>query len=180
METLTIDRSKEWTVEDYLQLEEGLLAQLIDGELIMSPAPTTNHQRVLRELYDVLRDLTLPGELFFSPIDLYIDQKNVLQPDLVYITEANQHIITERGLEGPPDLVVEVVSPSNSYIDRYTKKKKYLEFGVKEYWIIDPGNKTLEIYTRDSSRPDLYLAGEGEVLSSVSQKISFNLERVFI
>lgn len=179
METLTIDRSKQWTVEDYLQLEEGLLAQLIDGELIMSPAPTTNHQRVLRELFKNLNGFKLKGELFFSPIDLYIDQKNVLQPDLVYIAEANRHIITERGLEGAPELVVEVVSPSNSYIDRYTKKKKYLEFGVKEYWIIDPGNKTLEIYTSDSGRPDLYLAGAGEVCSGILEQRTFDLKELF-
>ncbi len=179
MQTATIDQSKVWTVEDYLQLEEGLLAQLIDGELIMSPAPKPKHQRVLRELFNVLRDSTLDGELFFSPIDLYIDSKNVLQPDLVFISTASKHFISERGIEGPPDLVIEVISPSNSFIDRNIKKRKYLEFGVKEYWIVDPGNETLEIYTGTLDKPALYLAGEGTVVSSILPKVSFALENIF-
>ncbi|MEO1098560.1 MAG: Uma2 family endonuclease, partial [Bacteroidota bacterium] len=58
----------------------------------------------------------------------------------------NSHLISERGLEGPPDLVIEVISPSNSFVDRYTKKKAYFKFGIKEYWIVDPSNKSLEIY----------------------------------
>jgi len=179
MEAAIIDRSKEWTVKDYLQLEEGLLAQLIEGNLIMSPAPTTIHQRTLRELYDALK-ISLDGELFFSPVDLYIDDKNVLQPDLVYISREKISIITERGIEGVPDVVVEVISPSNSFIDRNAKRKKYLDFGVKEYWIVDPANKTLEIYTsQDYDTPSLYLIEEGVVTSSVSDELNFNLKDIF-
>ncbi|MEO1254814.1 MAG: Uma2 family endonuclease [Bacteroidota bacterium] len=179
MEVATIDRSKEWTVEDYLQLDEGLLAQLIDGNLIMSPAPTTKHQRVSRELL-LLLDNQLIGEVFFSPIDLYINERNVLQPDLVYISEEKKEIVTERGIEGVPDLIVEVISPSNSFIDRNTKRKKYLDFGVKEYWIVDPANETLEIYTpKDQDTPRLYLIKSGEVNSIVSSKLSFDLKKIF-
>lgn len=179
MEVATIDRSKEWTVEDYLQLEEGLLAQVIDGHLIMSPAPTPRHQLVLGELYTLFKT-SLRGEVFFSPIDLYIDEKNVLQPDLVFIANANQEIITDRGIEGVPDLVVEVISPSNSFVDRNTKKKKYLEIGIKEYWIVDPANQTLEIYTpEDEDNPRLYLVKEGNVNSLVSQTLGFDLKVIF-
>ncbi len=177
MQTATIDRSKEWTVEDYLKLEEGLLAQLIEGELIISPAPTTKHQRVLRSIYDQIKSLAL-GELFFSPIDLYIDSRNILQPDLLFISEGNKSIISERGIEGPPDLVVEVISSSNSFVDRNTKKRKYLDFGVKEYWIVDPGNLTIEIYTTNLDKPDLYLSEDGEVKSSVLTS-SFDLKEIF-
>lgn len=179
METATIDRSKEWTVDNYALLEEGLLAQLVDGELITSPTPLIKHQRVLRELLNVLSGFELSGELFFSPIDLYLDQKNVFQPDLVLIAQNRKNIVTERGIEGPPEMVVEVLSPSNSFIDRNTKKRKYLEFGVKEYWIVDPGNQTLEIYTHDTDTPSLYLAGEGLVTSKVLGKSSFDLKVIF-
>jgi Uma2 family endonuclease len=178
MQTATIDRTKEWTVEDYLHLDEGLLAQLIDGELIMSPAPTPKHQRLIRKLYDILKNEEI-GEFFFSPIDLYIDKRTVFQPDLVFISNSKNYIISERGIEGPPDLVIEVVSPSNSFLDRNSKKRKYLEFGVKEYWIVDQGNKTLEIYTDDLDKPSLYLAGEGTVTSTVLTKISFELHSIF-
>ncbi len=180
MLTATIDKSKEWTVDDYMQLEEGLLAQLLDGELIMSPAPTPLHQRTLRKIYDILKDIDHNGEFFFSPIDVYLDKKNVLQPDLIFISKDNSDIIGERGIEGPPDLVVEVVSPSNSYIDRNFKKKKYLEFGVNEVWILDPGNKTLEIYSGSVDKPIEYLAGSGFVKSTILNIQSLDLKDLFI
>jgi len=179
MQTATIDRSKNWTVEDYLQLEEGLLAQLIDGELIMSPAPTTQHQRVLKNLFKILDQFDGFGETLFAPIDLYLNDKNVLQPDLVFIAEKNNHFVTDRGIEGPPEIVVEVISPSNSFVDRNTKKRKYLEFGVKEYWIVDPGNKTLEVYTDNLDKPHLYLSTDGEVSSTILTGLKFDLAEVF-
>lgn len=179
MEVATIDKSKQWTVDDYLQLEEGVLAQLIDGQLVMSPAPTTKHQRVSRELLLILQK-QLDGEIFYSPLDLYINDKNVLQPDLVFISKANKEIITERGIEGTPDLVVEVISPSNSFIDRNTKRKKYLALGVTEYWIVDPNNATLEIYVpKDEDNPRLYVVKEGNVNSLIDPKVSFNVKEIF-
>lgn len=179
MQTATIDKSKHWTAEDYLQLEEGLLAQLINGQLIVSPAPTPNHQRVIRNLYDALKALNPNGEVLFSPLDLYIDNTNVLQPDICYISQSSKHIISKRGLEGPPELVVEVLSPSNSFIDRNAKKRKYLEFGVQEYWIVDPDNKTLEIYTNSLETPSLYLSEQGEITSIVLDSLSFDLSLLF-
>ena len=179
MQVATIDKSKEWTVEDYLKLEEGLLAQLIDGKLIMSPAPTTNHQRIIRKLLFIL-DKQLKGELFFSPVDLYINNKNVLQPDLVYISEDRSDIITKRGIEGIPNLVIEVISPSNIFVDRNTKRKKYLDLGVTEYWIVDPAHETLEIYTPEKyDDPRFYLVEEGIVESTISDQINFDLKDIF-
>jgi len=179
MESATIDRTKEWTVEDYLQLEEGLLAQLINGELIMSPAPSTDHQRIIREIGFILYG-KLSGEVLMSPIDLYVNKANVLQPDLVYISEDRANIITDRGIEGVPDLIVEVISPSNAFIDRNTKRIKYLELGVTEYWIVDPANQTLEVYTPGNfDNPRLYLIKEGKIRSLVSEKIDFDLAQIF-
>ena len=179
MDVATIDRSKEWTVEDYMQLEEGLLAQLIDGKLIMSPAPNVKHQLVIGELYSILKD-TLGKTILLSPIDLHISEKDVLQPDLVYVPESKRKIISERGIEGTPDLVIEVISPSNSFVDRNTKRKKYLDLGVTEYWIVDPANQTLEIYTPDDyDTPSFYLVEQGEIKSKVDEKINFDLRSIF-
>ncbi len=179
MLTARVDSSKEWTVEDYLQLEEGLLAQLIDGQLIMSPAPNTEHQRVLRKLYDVLRD-HLEGEIFFSHVDLYLNDRNVMQPDLVFVPKERADIVTFRGIEGTPDLIVEIISPSNGFYDRNIKRHKYLQIGVKEYWIIDPAHRTLEIYTpADEDTPRLHVVGEGMVNSLVSDKVNFDLSVLF-
>ena len=184
METARIDRTKEWTVDDYLQLGEmNTPCQLINGELIMSPSPTPLHQRVSRKLFNVLeRYGQRNGEVFFAPIDLYIDNKNVFQPDLVYISEENKNIITHRAIEGTPDLVVEIISPSNTFTDRYTKKKAYQKIGVKEYWIVDPASRTLEIYLHNQANPDvpyLYVVGEGPVTSTVIASLEFDLRVIF-
>ncbi|MEK6783222.1 MAG: Uma2 family endonuclease [Bacteroidota bacterium] len=182
MNTLTIDKTREWTVDDYLLLGEiKTPCQLINGELVMSPAPTPHHQRVLRKLFKVLDAASLPGEIFFSPIDLHIDSKNVFQPDLVYLPDRSKDYLTERGIEGPPDLIVEIISPSNSYTDRNQKKNSYLKFGIKEYWIIDPGNETIEIYTPEGGIdvPVFFASKDGEVTSSILKNMSFNLKEIF-
>ena len=147
----------------------------------MSPAPTPHHQRVSRKIFKAIdQAIGENGELFYSPIDLYIDSRNVFQPDIVYLTEKNKSFLTTRGIEGPPDLVVEIISPSNSYTDRNQKKDTYLDFKVKEYWIIDPGNETIEIYTPETGKdvPALYLAGSG-VVKSVYLPVEFELHQIF-
>lgn len=182
MDTLTIDKTKEWTVDDYLLLGEiKTPCQLINGELVMSPAPKPSHQRVARKIFKVLDAANLPGEIFFSPIDLYINSRNVFQPDLVYLADSNKDYLTERGIEGPPDIIVEIISPSNSYTDRNQKKNTYLKFGVKEYWIVDPGNKTIEIYTPAGGEdvPVCFTYKDEEVTSTIVKALRFNLKDIF-
>lgn len=183
METLKIDRTKEWTVDDYLLLgETNTPCQLINGELIMSPSPSPLHQIVLGNLYILIESYSkkVEGLALFSPLDLYVDRRNIFQPDLIFLSKKQKAFITSRGVEGPPELVVEVISPSNSYTDRYEKKNAYQKFGIVEYWIIDPANQTLEVYySADWTKPMLYLAGEGKVTSSVLKELSFNLRDIF-
>ncbi|MFN7792357.1 MAG: Uma2 family endonuclease [Cyclobacteriaceae bacterium] len=183
MQTATIDRTKEWTVEDFLRLEESNLpCELINGELFMSPAPNFTHQVVLSNLNDILKGhaRTIGAIVAFSPVDVYLDNKNVFQPDLLLVKKENLAIITERGLQGAPDLAVEIISPSNAFKDRNHKRRLYQKFGVKEYWIIDPGNRTLEIYDFSSEEtPILYLVGEGEVTSNLLPGLSFSFADLF-
>jgi Uma2 family endonuclease len=183
MRTLTIDRTKEWTVDDYLLLGEiKTPCQLINGELIMSPAPHPNHQRISRRLFKIFdRILEGQGETFYAPIDLYIDNKNVFQPDLAYVSNKNKSVITNRGIEGPIEIIVEIISPSNSYTDRNQKKSSYLQFGIKEYWIVDPGNKSIEIYSPEGGGevPIFFLSGEGLVTSPLENKLQFELKSIF-
>lgn len=185
MNTLTIDNSKVWTVEDYLLLGEiSTPCQLIDGDLIMSPSPIPYHQIVSSNLNDLLKAEArrTGGIAFYAPMDLYIDYKNVFQPDLMFISKENKHIITGRGVEGVPELVVEIISPSNIFTDRNKKKKIYQQIGVGEFWIVDPANKTLEIYRRDQKdkdTPSLFLTEEGEVTSTVLPELKFDLKEIF-
>jgi Uma2 family endonuclease len=184
MEGLVINRTKEWTASDYQLLGESATpCQLIDGELFMSPAPTPEHQRVVRRLFKILDSFAVgTGEVFFSPIDLYVDDRNVFQPDLIYIAESNANAVTKKGVEKAPDLIVEIISPSNSYVDRYTKKKAYLKMGVKEYWIVDPANRTLEVFSEDldvADKPSFFLSQNGIVSSRVIPMLKFNLEDIW-
>jgi Uma2 family endonuclease len=88
--------------------------QLINGELIISPSPGSLHQRVLRDLFRILdKNVIGKGEVFFAPMDLYINEKNVFQPDLIYLSNKNKNFISERCIEGPPDIIIEIISPSN-------------------------------------------------------------------
>ncbi len=182
MQTLTIDRSKVWTIEDYLQLDVEL-CQLIDGNLVMTSAPNTEHQRIIGKLHILLHQfLGDREEVLLSPIDVFLDKKNIYQPDIVFVTGENSHLISERGLEGPPDLVIEVISPSNSFVDRYTKKKAYFKFGVKEYWIVDPANKSLEIYLlsqKNRDEPHSFVVNEGKVTSTIIKNLNFDLKELF-
>jgi Uma2 family endonuclease len=185
MQTLTIDRTKKWTVEDYLLLgETNTRCELINGDLIMSPSPSPYHQDVVSNLYDSFKKVArkLEGKVYFSPIDLYIDNTNVYQPDLLFLPKESLRFVTNRGIEGPPDVVIEVISPSNAVYDRNTKKRRYLNFGVKEYWIVDPGKKTVEIYLRDHHSTDvpyLYLVEEGQVTSTILADLCLDLKDIF-
>jgi Uma2 family endonuclease len=186
MQTAIIDKSRDWTIEDYLLLGEmNKPCELINGELIMSPSPTPYHQSVCGNLYDLIKIAAkqVGGKVFFAPIDLYINTKNVFQPDLLFLSKENLSFVTQRGIEGPPDLIIEVISASNVFVDRNIKKKAYLNFGVKEYWIVDPGNKTLEIYLTSQTNhevPNLYLVEDGIVSSTILTQLSFDLKEIFV
>jgi Uma2 family endonuclease len=117
----------------------------------------------------------------FAPVDVFLDTKNVFQPDLLYVAKENLGIISERGLNAAPDLAMEIISPANSFKDRNQKRKLYQKFGVKEYWIIDPGNKTMEIYDFSmEDTPILYLAEEGMVTSKLLPSLAFSFPDLFL
>jgi Uma2 family endonuclease len=176
-------QSKEYTVEDYLLLGEDFRGELIKGEIIMSPSPNLSHQRitkVLEKIFDAFVQIE-GGEYFHAPFDVYFNDKNVVQPDVLLLTKSSLSKIKNRGIEGAPDLVVEILSPSNSHIDRYHKRLLYQKFGVKEYWIVDPNNKSLEIlnFRLDPLEPVLYVVDAGEVKSSEYPTLVFELATIF-
>jgi Uma2 family endonuclease len=138
------------TYEDYVLLpNDGKRYEILEGELTVTPAPSTKHQTasvnllVLLSQYIKERDL---GKLFHAPIDLILESTSVLQPDLLFVSKARQHIITERAIEGVPDLVVEILSPTTSRTDRVTKAQIYARHSVPVYWIVDPEREVIEIY----------------------------------
>jgi Uma2 family endonuclease len=122
--------------------------ELIDGDLFVTPSPTTGHQTVSRRLqFELMTALERPelAKVFNAPTDVIFDETNIVVPDLVLVGRARQHIVTHRAIEGVPDIVVEILSPGTSERDRHYKLRLYERFQVPEYWIVDPEHGLIEI-----------------------------------
>ena len=169
---------------DYCLLPEDKQYDLIDGELYMAPAPSLRHQAVLRNLelliWTFVKENNL-GQVFFAPVDVILSEEDVVQPDLLFVVQERLGILTERGCEGPPDLVVEVLSPTTEQRDRELKRKVYAKFGVSEYWLVDPEVQSIEVMVleaEDFSSPDIYLR-EGSIVSRIIPQLSLAVSQVF-
>lgn len=138
------------TYEDYLRLpDDGRRYEILEGVLHVTPSPTTIHQRILRKLLSVLDVFVSEnnrGEVFVAPLDIVFSNVSVVQPDLIYVSEARRDIITDKNIAGAPDLVVEIASPSTAGVDKVTKAQVYARYGVPYFWVVDPQQKTLEEY----------------------------------
>jgi Uma2 family endonuclease len=155
MTTATLPRPKAkasriWTYDEMIAElpETNQPVELWNGEIVMSPAPHPNHQRIVGKFYKKLdrfveeREL---GEVFFSPVDVVLTQHRVVQPDVVFISNARRDIVQDR-IQGVPDLVMEVISEGSWQRDRIQKKALYEQFGLPEYWLIDPDSRTVEAF----------------------------------
>jgi Uma2 family endonuclease len=140
------------TAIDYYQLPEydqHDLIQLIDGEVIVGMPPIPKHQRIVREILVLLALLARKkgGEAYTAPIEVYLDERNIFEPDVLYLKPDSQCIVGEKRLTGAPDLVVEVLSPTTAKHDRQQKYQAYQQHGVDEYWIVDPVYEVIEVWT---------------------------------
>lgn len=138
------------TYDDYCLLpDDGKRYEIIDGELFVTPSPRRAHQRVVTELSRVLGNYlegTGCGEVYVAPFDVVFSLFDVVEPDIVYVAKEHASVVTERNVQGAPDLVVEVLSETTAKTDRSIKLKLYARYGVREYWLIDPDMCTAEIY----------------------------------
>lgn len=144
------------TYDDYLRIpEDGKRHEIVDGRHVVNAAPSPRHQRALVQLTVALFRLvesTGRGKVYVSPIDVLLSPFDVLQPDLIVVLGANAGIVGERNAQGPPDLVVEILSPSTRRYDRKTKRARYDATGVAQYWIVDPDARTVEDWRRVDGR----------------------------
>jgi Uma2 family endonuclease len=143
---------RKMTYEDLRALPEDLLRhELIDSEHFVSPAPSAKHQRVALNIAAIIRAFIRPrglGEVFMAPFDVRFSRFDVVEPDVLFISAANAKRLLEWCVDGAPDLVVEVVSPSSRRLDEERKLRLYDAHGVKEYWLAYPETDTLEVYRR--------------------------------
>jgi Uma2 family endonuclease len=155
-----------WTDADYFGLPDtNRFLELSKGELIMPPHPTETHQRVLDALYAVMRAFVRGhdlGILRFAPLPVLLWPGTIREPDILFISHAHADRISEQSI-GPPDLVVEVISPSTRRTDRVEKFVEYARAGISEYWIVDPDAQTIEVFVlQDGAYTLLIKAGPGE------------------
>jgi Uma2 family endonuclease len=138
-------------MEVYQMLPEGTLAEIINNQIFMPPSPLLKHQKILNRINNRLYncfELNGLGEVFTAPLDVYLDEtSNAVQPDIIVVLKENLSITNEDGhIHGIPDLLIEVLSPGNREYDLIKKKDLYEQFGVKEYWIVDPETTLALIY----------------------------------
>lgn len=145
METPT---NKIWTYDDLRQLpDDGTRYEIIDGELVVMPSPVVTHQRIVGRLFLAFHAQVQErgqGEVLMAPLDVIMAPTRVVQPDLIVVRAEHREILREH-VEGVPDLLVEVLSPSNHKHDLVTKRRLYARNRVPEYWIVDPDAQTIEV-----------------------------------
>ena len=174
-----------YTYADYCRLpDDGLQYEVIGGVLYMAPSPNPNHQWVSGNINSLLRVPTMAeglGRVYFGPIDVIFTDGDVLRPDLIFVSRERLHIITNRGVEEPPELVVEVLSPSTRRRDLVLKRRRYASFGVLEYWLADPVNLTirvLELRSGEYVERGVYGVGD-EIVTPLIPGLRISVAQVF-
>lgn len=164
--------------------EENYLYELLDGEIVKRSSPATDHQRISKKLFrsfDSFVEANRLGEVFYAPFDVILDEFNMSQPDLIFISAANSGIVNEGCIEGVPDLLVEILSPGTFKTDRGLKFRLYRQAGVAEYWIVDPRSHSIEVYVLNEGDYELMWSGlDGEeVESKVLAGLKVSVDEIF-
>src|SRR5690625_4945404 len=141
-------QSKLLTYDEYRSLpDDGNQYQLIGGRLIMSPSPTYFHQIISGNLFRILDPYVYEnklGKILYAPFDVVLSMRDVVQPDLMFISAGRADIIAENNVVEAPNLVIEIISEGTKTTDRISKKTLYEQNGAREYWIVDPQEETIE------------------------------------
>jgi Uma2 family endonuclease len=146
-----------WTYSEYARFpDDGNRYEVIDGEVMMTPAPSPHHQHVLGTLLLAMRPYVERHNLgvVLLDVDLLFATGNFLRPDLVYVPAGRRDGISDRGVEVAPGLVVEVQSPTSSSIDRVKKPRRYGDFGIPEYWVLNPPERSVWIWRFAAGRTE--------------------------
>jgi Uma2 family endonuclease len=159
-----------FTAADYREMpDDGRRYQLVDGDLLMAPAPNTFHQIVQRNLLTTLQVYLLShplGTVLGAPCDVYLDELNVVQPDVLFVSRAHAERIHDDGIHGAPDLVIEILSPASAALDQ-RKRALLAKAGTVEFWQIDPALRQIQrfVFAENAAKP-VALIDEPEAFSS--------------
>src|SRR3990167_3894301 len=175
---------KKYTYADYLLTEDEKRYEIYEGELIMVPAPNTKHQRISWEIEFIMGKFVKEnnlGTILDAPTDVVLAEDVIVQPDILFISKERLDIIKEAAVMGCPDLVVEIVSPSSASYDTIDKRNIYEEYGVKEYWLVFPQEKVIEVLTLGNNiyREFCKAKKTGGVRSKIIDGMTVELKDVF-
>ena len=167
----TANPAFKFTYEDYRTAPPDKRYELLDGDLLLTPAPNLRHQRLQFRLGSRLGrfiEERALGEFFFAPCDVVLSDTDVVQPDLLFVSRERRHLLSGGdNVRGAPDLVVEILSPGTADRDRGYKRALYAKHGVKEYWLVDPAAETVSLLLpRDGDLVVSHTFGRNETLRS--------------
>ncbi|MCU0389629.1 MAG: Uma2 family endonuclease [Thermoflexibacter sp.] len=180
-------KDKLWTFSDLaivFPFEYKVKVEIINNQLYIMPTPTPEHQEITGEIYSLMKQFVKEnslGKVFIAPLEVVLDENNVLQPDILFVSEENKQIIGKKRIEGVPDIVVEVISPANYKKKREDKTKVYEKFGVKEYWEVKPNKKQVKIETLENGKFEAFSEAkkEGNVFSKLLNGFKLAVESIF-
>jgi Uma2 family endonuclease len=176
------------TYDDFLLFpDDGKRHELIDGEHYVTPSPNTRHQRISGRLYLLIGNWLAEhpvGELFYAPFDVVFSNFDVVEPDLLYMSNARAaEILTAKHVSGVPELVIEIGSPGTRKRDETLKRRLYERTGVTEYWVVDPVLDLIRVFLRSTEgfdRPVELSSEAGDVLTTpLLSGLEIPLARVF-
>ena len=172
------------TYQDYANLEGDERYELLDGDLILVGSPNEDHQIASLELATQMNIFVKEnnlGRVFTAPYDVLFTDTDVAQPDILFVSNEREHIRTPANIQGAPDLIVEILSPSSSRRDWRDKRELYAEHGVREYWIVDPANHIVWIMLlRGGVLEEQGTYGEGDTVTSLTlEGFSFGVDEIF-
>lgn len=171
------------TVEDFMALPDEVRAELIDGELYVTPSPEVRHQDLVVTLAYRLKgflEANPIGSVYVAPLDVHLPTGDIVQPDVLFVASAHRALL-RRWVHGAPDLVVEVLSPARPERDRFVKRVVYERGGVSEYWLVDGEERSVEILrlAEDGYAPWDYLTGDGTLRSPTLEGFELPLPDLF-
>ena len=172
------------TYQDYVSMEGDERYELHDGELILVGSPNTDHQIASLELATQMNIFVKEnnlGRVFSAPYDVLFSDTDVVQPDILFVSKEREYVITPANIQGAPDLIVEILSPSSSRRDWRYKRELYASHGVREYWIVDPTNRIVWVMMlRDGALKEQGTYGEGDtVTSSTIEGFRVSMDEIF-
>ncbi|MBL7992093.1 MAG: Uma2 family endonuclease [Candidatus Kapabacteria bacterium] len=150
---IVTERTERITTNDFRAMEfddtDTFYYELLNGELVAKSAPSPLHQRISRNIFRALDNFVIAnnlGEVLYAPLDVFLDEYNATQPNVLFLSREKQHLVTPDGVQGAPDLVIEIISPSSMKRDRGDKMKLYERCGIGEYWLVDARTRSVEVY----------------------------------